>query len=361
MNNAPSILILTNEHEFGSAPGQKDGFIRLANAGYFKYCAFMSHKFNNSKSGAYNEILELCRNKKFDAILIWSPVNFPRTILEFESLMKAIGDTPIFYWEGDPWSSRIRKKSITPQMKWWLESSKGVFSIAAEPHVSLFKKNGAKKIFFIPHTYCHIQFKREVEEFPPRVTENSQRSIAMIANNGMKVPGLSGNPGSLSRFKLAFKIHNLEDIDFHLYGRNWPSRSSLGPLPYGKQVEAIRKCSMSVNWDNFSSYQDYASDRLAISLLAGRAHVTTRHPGMTWLPGPEVGLFLESSPNGIVNQVNELIQLGPSQLTSIGLNGYRWVKGRLSHREAALYISSKMFDHIPAPTQEPWTKLPGPW
>ena len=64
---------------------------------------------------------------------------------------------------------------------------------------------------------------------------------------------------------------------------------------------------------------DYNSDRLAISLMAGRPHVTMRCPGGEWLPGEDAGPFQEASPRLVHDRVRNLLDLDPLVTYQMGL------------------------------------------
>lgn len=78
--------------------------------------------------------------------------------------------------------------------------------------------------------------------------------------------------------------------DFNLRGHGWRRLGlSASVLPYGAQADHIRAGALSVVWDHWPYLPDYPSDRLPIALIAGRAHVTVRHPGMAWAPSESAG------------------------------------------------------------------------
>ena len=110
-------------------------------------------------------------------------------------------------------------------------------------------------------------------------------------------------------------------------------------------------------WDNFDNYEDYSSDRLAIALLAGRPHVTTKHPGMLWLPNECIGLYQETSPKNVLNRGKELLSIDPKIRHDRGLEAHNWVKSHLSHREAARFVVSSYFENVEEPPGDPWSTL----
>jgi len=132
-------------------------------------------------------------------------------------------------------------------------------------------------------------------------------------------------------------------------------------IAFDRQTDEIRRGRISANWDHFPRMPDYGSDRLAISLLAGRPHVTTRHPGGEWLPGEDMGLFQEPSPKLVYERVANLLDVDPAITNRMGSAARRWALHRLSHREGARYILSRVLTDVAPPEDDPWANLPGPW
>jgi hypothetical protein len=144
-------------------------------------------------------------------------------------------------------------------------------------------------------------------------------------------------------------------------GAGWPQGWSEGRIAYARQVDELRKERVSANWDHWPRIPDYTSDRLPISLIAGRPHVTTRHPGGEWLPGHDLGLFQELSPRLVHHRVRNLLEMDPAVTYQLGVAAHSWARHRVSHREAARYILTQVLHDVAPPPADPWASLPGPW
>jgi hypothetical protein len=143
---------------------------------------------------------------------------------------------------------------------------------------------------------------------------------------------------------------------FDAYGAGWRGPSARGVLPFDDQIRTIRNSGMSVNWDHFPSLRAYASDRLPISLIAGRVHITTRHPDMDWLPGSERGLIFVDSWREAVDAANDVARWGDVEVEAAGRAAFAWIKGRLSDREAARYLLGERAGTTTLPA-DPWTAI----
>ncbi len=119
---------------------------------------------------------------------------------------------------------------------------------------------------------------------------------------------------------------------------------------------------MSVNWDHFPRHESYASDRLPISMVAGRVHVTTGHPGFDWVPGHEAGLFVEPSVAGVVERVKTLAAAPEDEILELGLAAHHWARERMSHRAAARFmlaaVDRQLLDGL---HEDPWHRLAREW
>ena len=155
------------------------------------------------------------------------------------------------------------------------------------------------------------------------------------------------------------RLQQNTDIPLAVYGSNWTGRGVRGPIHIDEQASASRRALVTVSWDHFPDYAEFYSDRLAIQLLAGRAHVTGFHPRSEWLPGPEKGLFLEPSVRAVVDRVDELLARPREEVLDLGLEAHRWVRHRLSDRELARYIlgavDPRLLQSLP---EDPWARLP---
>jgi hypothetical protein len=212
---------------------------------------------------------------------------------------------------------------------------------------------GARNVFHILNTYCHIQFSRE-ESTPPEAS--FEYEVSMMARNLAKVPHLTGLPGSAKRLWLVKEIRKIGSIDFRLFGSNWPKNWSYGLLPYNRIPKEIRKSKFNVTWDHFDSYHDYTSDRLPIAMISGRPSFSTLHPGMRWLKDKSLGLFLYDNPRELFENLIHQLDVDPKLTHSAGLAGHHWAKNRISHRESARYIMSKV-SGVGAPPSDPWSLL----
>ena len=348
------VLVLTNEHSLDSAPGQKDAIRVLAQQDYIESVDFVSHSASLDSDVNYRQVVSAIDSNHFDILMIWSPRVFPKTRDQFEHLLQVIDGRPIYYWEGDPWT-KSGIKGLTEQSKWWASESQIVFSVAKEPHTTLFRSVSQARIQFIPHTYCHIQFaKQEVTE--PSMLATS-KTVVMIGSQTAKIPFVYGTPSSGIRFLVGTSLKLRLRKDFQLFGSRWPRGFSSGTVAYSDQAKLIREFSLSANWDNFVDHESYASDRLPISLLAGRVHVTSTHPGISHYGGEDDGLVQATGLWEMHRKVNELRQLDPVKLSRMGLEAHKWARNRFSHREAARFMFAQITKAVPQPRIQPWIEL----
>jgi hypothetical protein len=354
MNRKLRVMIITNENVTDSAPGQKDAIRLLAHQGFIDSVEFVSHSRYGNSEQDFVDVMSALLNIKYDVVMIWSPLNFPESTDKFEQLISAIGGRPIYYWEGDPWTRR-GVKNWTNSMKWWASKSQIIFSVAMEPHKAMFQSVSNAKFLLVPQTYCHIQFSNEEQVKPPEIVNSN--SVVMIANQSAKVPFLHGTPGSGVRFIAATSLKFRLGADFYLYGRRWPRNMATGTVKYSEQSKLIRNFSMSANWDNFPHHESYASDRLPISLLAGRVHLTNSHPGINYYGGEDIGLVQVSGLRELHHKIDEFRGLGPQKLFQMGLEAHNWSKHRFSHREACRFMFSHISNDVPRLQIQPWTNL----
>ena len=354
MNRKLRVMVVTNESFIDSAPGQKDSIRILAQQDFIDSVEFVSHSLHKDSEENFRLVISALENSQFDVLMIWSPNNFPKTRNQFDHLIEKIKGRPIYYWEGDPWAKSGVKK-FPEQSKWWAEESQMIFSVAKEPHITMFRSVSDANIVFIPQTYCQIQFGTQEATEPPLLTDS--KSVVMIGNQSAKIPFIYGTPGSGVRFLLGTSLKLRLGRDFNLYGNGWPRGFSSGSIKYAQQAKLIRNFSLSANWDNFVNHECYVSDRLPISLLAGRVHITSSHNGTNHYGGEDIGLIQAAGLREIHSKIDELRGLDPLKLFQMGLTAHNWAKHRFSHREAARFMFSCITNDIPRPQIQPWTSL----
>lgn len=354
MMRPPRLLLITNDPQEGLALGPVEGFELLAAKGQLGQVKTVSHAAGGSADRTRRTIIDALKTHRPDIVLVWTGIAYPATLGEQDELAGLLTSKTVLFWEGDPWGGRKRPSDAT---RWWLERADLAFSVAGEPQISMLTAMGARAVQFIPHTYSHIQFARAVDT-PPGPPEECPYDIAMVAGNYSRIPGVTGMPGSFDRFRLAASMKLSLRARFRVYGRGWPKWISGGTVPYADQIESIRDCRLSVNWDHFPHHEYYASDRLAISLLSGRPHVTTGHPGMEWAPDESLGIFHEPTVRAVRARACGLLSMDAQEVHQLGLDAWRWVRNRMSNKEGARFMMSMATDTVPPLTTEPWTRLP---
>jgi len=352
-----SLLFITNENPPGNSAGRIDAYQKLVDSGELAALDTVSHKeFGTSTADqTFRTVLDRVQSSRYDVAVIGTPGKFPSTQTQFEQLEEAFGSRTLLYWEGDPWG---KGKPITQQMKWWFQRADIVFSIGGSSQAHLYMAAGARHVCHLPHTYCHLEFADAETHGPWPITDPR---VVMIGSNLARIPYLTGLPGSVGRRDLAKRLRHDPTFALGLFGPGWPKGWSEGRIAFDRQTDELRKGRISANWDHYPRMDDYGSDRLAISLLAGRPHVTTRHPGGDWLPGEETGLFQESSPKLVHDRVRSLLDRDPAETHQMGVAAHAWARHRVSHREGARYILSQVLNDVTPPPADPWANLPGPW
>jgi hypothetical protein len=241
-------------------------------------------------------------------------------------------------------------------MRPWLAVADQVFSVALGEQYDVLRAAGARHVRFVPHTYCHVQFAADEGYWTPP-SPGQDRHVVMVASRGGRIPAVSTVPGARDRWRLARSASRRFGEEFTVFGRGWSGPSAGGLVPFAEQVQALRGGGLSVNWDHYPHHAAYASDRLPNSLLAGRPHVTTRHPALdTWAPGASEGLFLAGSPREVVDLAERIRGLPAEVREDLGRRAYDWVRDRLSDRQAARYLLRES-DGIEIALPHPWDAI----
>lgn len=297
-------------------------------------------------------IIATVRQARFDLVLALALSSQMHDVPE---VLDLIAGRPLLYWEGDPWG---RGKPIPDSMSAWLAVSDWVFSVGGEPQSSLLRRHGARVVLPTVHTYDHLLFAHEERAFDG---ERPPHPCVFIGSNLAKVPGLTGLPGSWDRRSLVMRLRRCLGPGFAVAGAGWPRRIGASRVPFAQQGTFIRSGHILANWDHYPRTSGYASDRLAITMISGRAQVTTKHPDMSWAPPESSGVFLRDTPRDVEQTILGLLE-DPQGALDLGEAAWLWAQGRLSLRHALTYMLSHALESLSPPDIEPWSQLTKtPW
>lgn len=330
--------MISNQVSSRGHAGLRDGYnelVRLGKLTSFHSVTPVATARARGHEASLNELMRAGEESRPDVVLVTTPHAFHHELPWVRGLLERCGDPRVLYWEGDPWHRWA--KPMNRSMRAWLTASDIVFTHAREPHFSMFRRAGAADIRFRPETYCHVQF-RDAERTDPLADTPPLYHVAVIGSRLAHWGGLSRIPGAASRLRLVRSLQRLPEMRLALYGRGWSGRGAMGELPYTRQPQAIRECLVSANWDHFPGHENYISDRLPISMIAGRVHVTTAHPRSHWMPGEDIGVFTERSIPALRNRIRELVASPTEEVLRLGRAAHEWASGRLSDRESTRFM-----------------------
>ena len=213
------------------------------------------------------------------SVIFWQHIGKLPITVDLIKQLKGLPNKPLLiYHEGDI-HGKFRSR-ITPSMKILARFSDITFLVGLGENAELFKKAGARKIIYSPHSVDTTRFGHDWNR-----TTQGRRGVVMIANHIISKPIIQHIPplrfpGILEREKFALNLYKHFGDRFKLYGRGWEKYPfSIGLLPYDDQEIALRQHLVSVNWDHFPDIPFYFSDRLPISMISGVVHTTNYHPG----------------------------------------------------------------------------------
>lgn len=298
------VFLLTNELDREHAAGQRDGFARLETEGSIESFSWAAPKIiarTKGEAGALRDVLGMIRARQPNVVIQSSPHGFPFTREWLQAVIEVARRPILLVWEGDAFG-RWRKPVPQETRAWWSVADV-VFTAAIGGQRKLIERNGTADVRFVPNTYDHVRYSLEEANEPP--IRGDYAEVVVIGNRwGRRF--VARLPGSRERVRLVRELQKDPAIPLAVYGANWTGRGVRGPIHNDDQAAVARRALMTANWDHFPRLAT-SSDRLAIQLLAGRVHVTTRHPSSEWLPGHETGLFLEPSVDRVVLRVRELL------------------------------------------------------
>ncbi len=361
MTSGPRVLMVTNESVAGSEAGFRDALDRLVAAAEIGAWAAAEPRAWLQQGEDWPEVVartaQAARDLGPDIVLVLSPGGCPWRPDDVSTLLAAAGSgADVLYWEGDAWGGRKRANAA---MDAWAARARTVFSVAGGSQARRLVRGGAADVRLVLQTYCQVQYREALTWSAEREPGGDRVDVLCIGNSAVRrwwIP--PGVPGARQRRRVVTDLQREPLISFGVNGRGWSGPTALGALPYGQQVTAMRRSLVTVNWDHFPTLPSYSSDRLPISMLAGRVHVTTRHPATPWLPGEAEGLVLVERPDDVRPAVRRLVRAPAADLIDLGRRAHAWVLGRCSDVEAMRHMLSSVAEQVAPPPADPWAALP---
>lgn len=354
--------MVSNQIEAMGHAGFRDTYRAMEAAGELAAFGYLTPRATTAARGqdaSLRELMEEGRLFRPDVLLVATANGFGHSPAWVRNLIESARKPTVIYWEGDPWHRWA--KPVNRSMASWLAVADVVFTSARRPHVSLFRRAGASDVRFLPQTYCHVMFSHAEQWEPPAMT-SPQYDAVMVGGRLAHLGGLSRIPGASGRARLVRMLQRDRDLRLAVYGHGWSGPGAMGVLPFAEQVRAIRESLTSCIWDHFPRHESYASNRLAISMVAGRPHVTTAHDNFDWITSPRDGLFVERSVSAVARRVHELAQASPSDLLALGRRAHQWARERLSDRMSARFMLGAVNeDFLRGLPEEPWLRLASEW
>ncbi|WP_436843914.1 glycosyltransferase family protein [Streptomyces sioyaensis] len=189
---------------------------------------------------------------------------------------------------------------------------------------------------------------------PTREAQQNPVGVTLIGKR-LTYFGIELLPNDRERATLVRGLQALGE-NLSIYGRGWRGPHAHGPVPFSEQLRLMQSSLITVGWDRYREHFGYFSDRLPIAMCAGRVHVTSRQPGLEWLPGPDQGLHLAQTPREAVELVRVLMDSDPSELVARANEMSQWARTRLTETQALLYMLCKYLP-LPRPPAVPWDLL----
>jgi hypothetical protein len=202
-----------------------------------------------------------------------------------------------------------------------------VFLCGGGGFFELFKKAGAKNIFYAPNCYDP---KRFGSDWTP--TFERRFDVVMIANPVRgRIPFIDTFPGAKNRIKTVRLLGDAFGDRFAIYGNGWDGFiGARGPLPFDQQEKIIRDSWLSVCWDHFEKTPLYFSNRLPISLASSVGHVTNYKPGFELFFQNGKHLVWAGTPEEMVDNIRCTLSQGTEHLISLGANGRKLAQIKLT-------------------------------
>jgi hypothetical protein len=350
---APVVLHLSNQHTCNPQEGYNRAFGRLNDDGLLVHVPIAPYALlrDRDTESAFRELRRIAREAAPDLIFVRSPQTFPWTAADVRKLLNDVGSPRVVFHEGDAWGGR---KPVLKRTMAWLAHADAVFSVAVGEQATLLGQHTRSPVRYSPNMLSNQLVDEDTGPVPD--IEQSTVEVAHVGNCYVRFGVFERVVGARDRLRLIRGLRSVPDCRVALYGRGWRGAAARGPVPFDRTTAALRHARITVGWDHYHHYTGYFSNRLPVSMYAGRVHVSSRPPGVGWLPGPEGGLHLVDTPREGIDRVRDLLRCDPRELHTAGLRARNWVRERLTNLHALLYMLGGDLA-LPAPPENPWRSI----
>ncbi|MGW5433708.1 glycosyltransferase family protein [Streptomyces sp. NPDC004059] len=298
---------------------------------------------------ALRELAAVAEETRPDLIFVQPMTRLPWTDEYLRDLVRRSGSPEVVYWEGDAVKSA---GDPGPGSACWYRRSDTVFSVALGVQAQVIGRFTRRRPRYVPHV---VPGRVLTGVSVPPIGRASYDAMH-IGNCFVRLGALERIAGARDRHRVVRGLQRMQGCRLAVHGARWRGRGALGPLPFDEQVTALRTARFSINWDHCAGWPGYFSDRLPISLYAGRPHITSHIPHTDWLPDRRQGLHTVGSPAEAVNRARELLHTDDDMLETQGRAAHAWVRDRLTERNALLHMLGAHLD-LPLPPVDPWAAI----
>ncbi|GGP86192.1 glycosyltransferase family protein [Streptomyces melanogenes] len=340
MATLPLVLHISNERApMSHACGFLDAFGRLADQGLLRH-TWTIPAVDPADVGRITRT-PVCLLRP-DLVFVQTPQHYAWRRKEVGTLLRSLGSPRVVVWEGGAWGG-LRRLQASSAM--WLRHADVVYSVAMGPQERLLHRRGARRVRYVPHV-APLRFVQAADDVPvPR---------------GLVLMGTRPTHGGIElvcddreRRVLARELARLCPKALTVYGRGWFGPHARGPLPYDGQLNAIQGALVTAGWNRHRSHPGFYSDQLPIALCAGRVHISSRQPGLEWLPGADHGLHLADTPREAAALARDLLRADPADLRARAARGRAWARAHLTETHALRHMLAPFVPGVEAPS--------GPW
>jgi hypothetical protein len=337
------LFLVPNGTESDSQPGYLNAYRSLCEKGELDGFADFALQHEISRAGltdAWDRLVVMARQFQPTIVIVQHLGSAGLKQSDVVQLREAAPAAKLVYYDPDPFG---RSRPLPIDARVLIAQSDVAIGCGSSGFRNVFERSGARAFAYAPNAYDPGRFGK-----PWSASSSRDYDAVVIANRNHGNVPWRRMPGWRGRMELVDLLRKRFGGRFALFGRRWGSRSSLGPVPYDEQEQAIRSAWVSANWDYFPKEAHYFSDRLPISMAAGVPFVTTWHPGYDELFPSSIGLHAVDSPQGVVNRIECLLSLDEEQLLCQGAAAANFAAAHMSQTMSARALLLRALEVAPA-------------
>ncbi|MDT0642306.1 hypothetical protein RM553_05620 [Zunongwangia sp. F363] len=342
-----NVLFLSQGSDVSDHPGWHDGMLRLQREGMvnaYDNIPYLGFAAENGWDRFYDYIVDKCNSLAYDVVYFQyfhrKGTPSPRECVQ---RLRQLDKAPLIITSaGDPFSDNLLKPDYPQDFKEISRLADITFSTQMGKAADKMVRWGAKNIIYMPNGMCQKRFNALGVE----ANHTFDFDVVFVGSrNNSKNPGSKYFWATRDREELVKKLSKHYGRNFGLFGHNWDTKISHGPIPFSEQQNTFRRGRVVVGGNPYSYSDYYTSNRAFFEVASGIPTVELKVPRIGNVLRNNDHVYWVDSIGGITDRIDRLLDEDASQLYQKSSLAAQYIEDRHTqyHRMKFKMVVSKHY------------------